>query len=207
MIHNSVPKPRKLGVQKPRINVATPSRPATKPSPPGIPSKACRSCRADKPLTDFYADKRLPDGATHTCAVCAKKKGLSGRLLTEEEVIAMVPAAAKGSSSAAQSRPGATPTGAPPLKPPQASGGCAVGSPQAKHVLPPSRMMTGNGKFYGSSANRSQHSVAAGGRYGGRMARSQLDEYEDDFVVEDDEEDWRHYLSQVCYCFLGIQRG
>lgn len=87
------------------------------------------------------------------------------------------------------------------MRPPQASGACAAGSPQAKHVLPPSRMMTGNGRFYGSSAPRS---AAASGRYGGRMARSQLDEYEDDFVVEDEEEDWRHHLSQVRYCLVGI---
>lgn len=34
--------------------------------------KTCTKCKAAKPLTDFYKDKRRPDGATSECKVCAR---------------------------------------------------------------------------------------------------------------------------------------
>lgn len=201
MFHNSVPKPRKLGVPKAaQSKQAGPAKPSVpKPSRPAFPSKACRSCRENKPLTEFFADKRLPDGANHMCGVCAKKKGLSGRLLTREEVVAMFPNAAKGGSGASQSGAAVGATGARPMKPPQPSAACAAGGPPARNMQPASRMMSGNSKFYGSSAPRGMAPSAAGARYGAsRMGRSEMDEYEEDFVVDDgDEDDWRKELSQV----------
>lgn len=200
MIHNGVPKARKLGVitktAQPKAGAV--QKPASKPSKPAFPSKTCRSCREEKPMTDFYADKRLPGGASHMCSICSKKKGLSGRNLTREEVLAMTPTAVKGSTSTAQT--GAVPGsgGARQLKPPQTSGSCAHGAPQIKSSSG-SRLVPGSSKFYGSAALTGLNSGPSGGRYGGgRNARSQLDEYEDDFVVDDGEEDdWRLALSQV----------
>eukprot|EP00892_Ulva_mutabilis_P012908 jgi/Ulvmu1/9990/UM059_0039.1 len=202
MIHTSVPKPRKLGVPKPVQQLpAGPSKAAApQPSQPSFPSKQCRSCREEKPLTEYYADKRLADGANHMCSTCAKKKGLSGRLLTREEVMAMFPRATKGANGATHSGSGATGSPARPVKTPQPSATCAAGIAQGRMAPSAPRMGSGNAKFYGSSASRGMPPGGFGGRYsGGRMPQSRLDdEYEEDFVVDDvEEEDWRKELSQV----------
>jgi len=210
MIHTSVPKPRKLGTPKPAQQRPTGSKKPVppKPSRPAFPSKQCRSCREDKPLTDYYADKRLPDGANHMCSACARKKGLSGRLLTREEVLVMFPSATKASNGASHSGSTAAAGAAHPVKSPQPSAACAPSYSQSKTLLSGQRTPSGNAKFYGNSRPRGLPPGAGGGRHGsGRGAYSQLDEYEEDFVVDDiDEDDWRKELSQVCRNMMHYQK-
>lgn len=203
--------------QKARAARGLPAKPE-KPAGPVKPkaTKQCRNCKGDIPLKDFFCEKRLPDGLMHMCMKCASKKGLSGKPATPEVIAAIMKerhaafsAAVAATPSGGNSRsPGAVhaPSRAngagpgPSSMASQARGGQGQRRPdpgaQQRRGGPPMQAARSLKGFYGSQEAGPWARMAAAG---GRRHREDLDQYEDDFVEQDEEEeDWRAQLREVC---------
>lgn len=46
--------------------------------------RVCRECHASKPVTEFYANRPMPDGYLRTCKDCQRRKARLKRLLDGE---------------------------------------------------------------------------------------------------------------------------
>lgn len=196
------------------------------PPPKPKATKVCRNCQTDTPLKDYFCEKRLPDGLMHMCMKCASKKGLSGKPATPEVIAAIMrerntsasmpggaqpsggrsslPAASHAPSRANGAGPGPSSTASQARGGPSHSSRGGPGAQQRRAA--PTMQAAGTLKgFYGSAprdAGPVARMVASGGH---RRQREDLDRYEDDFVDEDEEEeDWRAQLRQVC-CTLSAQ--
>jgi hypothetical protein len=187
------------------------------PPPKPRATKVCRNCQTDTPLKDYLREKRCPDGLMHMCMKCAAKKGLSGKPATPEIIAAIMrernaaAAASQGGSTSGVRSSAPAPSHAPSRTngagpgpsslPSQARGSVSQrpGGPQRQPQ--PSAQGAGTSKgFYGSSKSRYAEPLARMAAQGGhRHHREDLDQYEDDFVEDDEpDEDWRAHLREVC---------
>ena len=82
--------------------------------PDGQAGKKCSKCGEEKPLTEFYRDKKSPDGHTYRCKECARRAGKEFR------------ARKKAARSATVKQPGSAARPALPHTPSKAGLRCAL---------------------------------------------------------------------------------